>query len=271
MEYSLFIKKIGVNAKLLFDFEFEKIVGFGYSSSPSILTKNKLFNIDMDEKDTISLFDHEFEDACSFNYSNGHFFVTEKNCKNTYMLSEDTKDCRKFVAGSNKEKLDRYLKKHSGYNPVIFGMHMDEAYILVPECNRVFLQKDSVLREFAGTGFAGYSNGATALSSRFNFPKGIWVEKSTVFISDTDNGIIRQIKNGQIQIVCGHPINNRVESKNIIYCRNSLYFTGKNGAWGVNLDNQKEQKPYLIFKSDNKILISTDGQNIYILEEKSNE
>lgn len=63
-----------------------------------------------------------------------------------------------------------------------------------------------VVSNFAGSGLAGYTNGA-ALTSRFLFPKGIAVVGSgaslEVYVADTDNHRIRKIAAGQVTSYAG--------------------------------------------------------------------
>jgi len=58
----------------------------------------------------------------------------------------------------------------------------------------------------AGNGTMGYSgDGGAATSAALNRPEGIFVDGSgNIFIADTDNSVIREVSNGQIQTVAGN-------------------------------------------------------------------
>ena len=86
-------------------------------------------------------------------------------------------------------------------------------YIAESGANRIVQLKGGALSVVAGSGTDGLTDGAAG-EAAFSGPQGVTAaENGTIYVSDTNNGAIRQIKDGQVTTLAVRD----TEDKNVFY------------------------------------------------------
>jgi NHL repeat len=108
------------------------------------------------------------------------------------------------VAGSNYGFLNGTTAQSLFRHPVDVAVGQSgEIYVADADNHRIRMISGNMVSTLAGSGTAGYLNGAAA-AARFNYPTGLDVgPKGAVYVADRNNHRIRKIAGGAVTIVAG--------------------------------------------------------------------
>ncbi len=126
------------------------------------------------------------------------------------------------------------------------------------------IRPTGIVETFAGTGAYGLVNGSAA-TARFGFPQGIAVDGDTVYVSDTDNSVVRKIDlNGSVSTL----LSTLSSPQGLALHDTTLYIadTGNNAIKKYALSSGTVSTLTTAIKAPRKIALSPDGQTLYAVD-----
>jgi len=265
MKYNVYKKKIGVNPCLVSSFEIkDEVISqlFVENNELFILTQTDLFRFNVIGSDMTQCIEGHFSVASDFDYDPilKKFFVADSGGRTIHGTSYWDFSCSEFIVGNNQNFIHKTLSKYKTTDAAIAVDPGNGFYLSIRESHRIFRYFNSNLKCVAGDGHAGYCVGATANSTRFNYPSDIYFNGGRLYVADTGNHCIRSLCNDKVSLLLGCP-SDLMEPKQIIKSNNITYYVSNNCVYSGSL---------IVFKSkcdSKKINICVNRDNdLYILE-----
>ena len=196
-----------------------------------------------------------------YNKNNNRLYVVENGGRNIKEIDiQDLKriKAQNYLAEPHLEYLKDILKKTPKDCETSICLKNDKLCWLSEVACRGFIYENSDVKLLFGNGKAGYSTSNNITSSMFNFPNGIACLNDALYVTDTDNDMIRFVNNnahGVYNIPCPRKIKN-IGNKLIFVSEGSVKSILNGGITNLNLYN-----------GNNICAIDGNEKYLYIIEE----
>lgn len=197
----------------------------------------------------------------------GCLMVAENGGRSVKLWDVKNKDVISLTKGQPERFIETILKKtESNIRVDIAPINRNVFFMSIPILRKIFLLKDARLRHVAGDGKCRFANGLTPTLSSVGSPEGIVNKNGKIIISDSFNGLIREIDRNEMKIIWGHPKKTNDVYPSKILLRNDYLYVLCNGGIRMYSFATKKLSDIFIYKSNGICNMALDGKQLYILE-----
>ena len=272
MHYRLLQKKMGINPILTSELELSAdIVDFTNSTGGKdcfyLLSHTEIFILENNEIRSFGNFTFNHATSIQWHKGMGSLFVADNGGRNLIHISEERQKPRQHFSTIDTKILKMALRKLD--NNILAITRIDEqgnVYCMVKEASKIFGKfGSSNIRSLVGSGFATYAQSNNLNCCAFNLPNSIDVSSNGLFIADTGNHVIRQLRNGSIKTILGNPTKSDINPTQVVATKDILFYLSNN-VYTSNLSSPTHTG-MSVYVPNGKIIM-TGGQGCVWLLEK---